>query len=376
MKLLIATGMYPPEIGGPATFTSTVAPEFILRGHEVRVITYGKKQKDSRGVIFISRELPRGLRHIVYFLKMLPLSFWADNILVLDPVSVGLPTLFASKILRKKYVVRIVGDYAWEQGVQRFEVKELLDDFLKKKYGFFVERLRGVQTRVARGAKHILVPSEYLKGVVEAWGVKPVSIVVVPNSVHVEHNISRDQARIDLGISGTLLVSAGRLVPWKGFSMLISLLPELSKNNDLKLVIIGDGPDRAKLEALTGRLNLSGRVIFTGVVSKRVLGQYLAAGDVFVLNTGYEGFSHQILEAMFAGIPVITTDSGGNKEMAHDGQNSLIVPYNNKKKWADSIHELLINKDLRERISKDAMKHKEVYTIDAMINGIEKTLNI
>ena len=96
----------------------------------------------------------------------------ADLFLALDPVSVGFPATLVSLLLRKPLVVKIVGDYAWEQGTQRFGITDTLDDFVVKPARHpFVLLLRSTQRMVARRAKHIIVPSAYLKRIVTAWGI-------------------------------------------------------------------------------------------------------------------------------------------------------------------------------------------------------------
>ena len=129
MKILVATGLYPPEEGGPATYAKALhdfLPKFNV---EVVVLPFSQVRK-----------YPPFVRHLVYLYLCLKYSKGTSIIYALDPVSVGLPACIASFLTKKKFVVKVVGDYAWEQGMQRFGVTELLDDFLKKKsYSFPVQ---------------------------------------------------------------------------------------------------------------------------------------------------------------------------------------------------------------------------------------------
>jgi len=372
MRILIATGIYPPEIGGPATYSKMLAQELTRRGHTITLLTYynAPAPKTPFRFVAVSRKLPKGIRHAVYFWKALYLSRGADVIFAQDPVSVGVPVFMAARILRKKFFLKVVGDYAWEQGMQRFGVADLLDIFLNKKYGFRVEMLRRVEYFVARHADSVIVPSGYLKGVVEKWGVESARIVVAPNSVSTPHVPSREDARQALAIDGITFVSVGRLVPWKGFSFLVLLLPKITGN----LIIIGEGPDRKKLEDCAEELGVSNRVIFTGSLPKEKMSAYCAAADIFLLNTAYEGFSHQILEAMAIGVPVITTMAGGNKEIVRPGENALSAEYNNEMEWLVAIKKILGDKALRARISSNAAEDVKKYTYEAMIANIETIL--
>src|SRR3989344_6965870 len=100
-KVLIATPLYPPEIGGPATYASVLEKELPKRGIEVEVLAFREV-----------RSLPKIVRHGAYFLRCIAKGRDCDIIFAQDPVSVGLPALLASKFMRKRFIVKIVGDYA------------------------------------------------------------------------------------------------------------------------------------------------------------------------------------------------------------------------------------------------------------------------
>src|SRR6185437_4520018 len=134
MKLLLATPLFPPDSGGPSTYAKMLVDELPKRGIEVVLVKFGDV-----------RHLPPGIRHFAYFWKCVYHSFSADVIYALDPVSVGLPAALAAISMRKKFLVRIPGDYAWEQGRQRYGVAEELDEFQHKIYSRKVEKLRSIQ---------------------------------------------------------------------------------------------------------------------------------------------------------------------------------------------------------------------------------------
>ena len=368
MKILIATGIYPPDIGGPATYSKIIGEELTRRGHSIVILTYGNC--NDPGVVCVSRKIPKGLRHAVYFLKTIWHGARADIIFAQDPVSVGLPSSLAAILLRKKFIVKIVGDYAWEQGMQRFGVKDLLDDFLAHRYGARVELLRRIQFFTARRAKVILVPSDYLKSVVARWGISEKFIQVIPNSARAPRLLSKNEAKKKLGLEGRVLLSAGRFVPWKGFGMLVELAGRLHKKMPFTLVILGDGPERVPLEALKNRLKLDSCVFMPGRVSKDILDLYLASSDAFLLNTAYEGFSHQLLEAMIAGVPIIATNAGGNKEILIDGENAIIAAYNDQESWTRALERFFEDSPLRARMANEGRRLKDHFTIDDMMSSL------
>ena len=101
-----------------------------------------------------------------------------------------------------------------------------------------------------------------------------------------------------LKFEGQLIISVGRLVPWKGFHALIKAMPLILRSYPkARLFIIGEGPQEKELLEVIAKHHLEGSVILSGGVLHEVLMRYLEAADIFVLNTRYEGFSHQLLEA-------------------------------------------------------------------------------
>lgn len=204
-KILVATGIYPPDIGGPATYSK-------LLKEELPKATKGK----VRAIILNFGEVrkwPKVIRHFVYFCKALYRGRYCDILYAQDPVSVGLPTMLAAKILRKPFLLKVVGDYAWEQGVGRFGVRDSLDTFVTRDqaYPWFVRQLKRVESYVAGRANHIVVPSHYLKKIVSAWGVDPSRIIVIYNAFDVPENIpAKEVLRAKARVEGKWwLVSAG-----------------------------------------------------------------------------------------------------------------------------------------------------------------------
>src|SRR3989338_5563172 len=278
--------------------------------------------------------------------------------------------LIVTKILRKKFILKIVGDYAWEQGVQRFEVKEILDDFLNKKYGINVEVLRKIEKFVANHTEKIIVPSEYLKKVVSAWGVNPNKIKVIYNAFDFkdfEHTLRRPTSK--------LIVSAGRLVPWKGFGTLIEIMPKILREvPDAKLIIIGDGPERHKLKLQVATWWLGRQVELIGNLPHKKVLEYLASADAFISNTAYEGFSHQILEAMAIGAPVITTNVCGNPELVENNVSGILVEFNDKEAIKNSILKLLKDEKLTQKLTSAAFQKSKQFSKERMINETIKIL--
>lgn len=350
MKILIATGIYPPEIGGPATYAVIVETEFKKRGHEVRVLPFR-----------VVRKYPSLIRHFLFFLKVLKHAFWADIVLAQDTVSVGLPSLLACKILRKPIVVRVPGDFAWEQGVQRFGVKESIDDFQKKKYGFRVELLRSVQKFIVKKADFVMTPSDYFKSIVSLWGVLPKRLERVYNGVSIPENI------LPKVFSKKTIVSSGRLVPWKGFDTLIKCISKVDAN----LVIVGEGEDRKRLEDLVIENKVSDKVSFTGSLKREELLSFVSGSSLFVLPSSFESFSFQLVEAMMLGLTVVALDAGNLNEIIKNGENGVLIEKTKIENLPEILNSLLDDEGLRSKLSSSAKEDSKKFSIDKTVDEVE-----
>ena len=375
-KIIIATGIFPPDIGGPATYSEKLAKELKNKNFDVEVITYSDPGVKYEGYNFplttVSRRYPQGLRHFLYFWRLIKLIKDADIVYAQCLISSGLPACLAAKYFKKKFILKIVGDYAWEQGGVRWGVKESLEIFqIKKEYPWQVKLLKFLERWVAKNASVIITPSNYLKSIVEGWKIDPDRIKVIYNSfdgLNFSCNLSKDEAQNKINIKGDILLSIGRLVPWKGFDTLIKIMPELlTKNIRFKLVIVGSGPDEGKLKNLIDALNLKNYVILAGQISHKDLPCYFRASDLFVLNTNYEGLSHILLEAMHLNLPIITTAIGGNPEIIEHNHSGLLVEYNNRKELKKAIFDLWENKELQKKFQENSKKVLEGFTFERMI---------
>lgn len=358
MKILIATGLYPPEIGGPATYSATLERELPRSGIETIVLPFKRVRK-----------APVIIRHIWYFFLVLREGKHADILYAQDPVSVGLPTMLAAFFLRKKFVVKVVGDYAWEQASQRFDFTGTVEDFQHAELLLIPQLLRALERFVARRAARVVVPSKYLGKIVREWGVEKKVITVIYNGMEeLADTGNREVLRGLLKFSGHLLISIGRLVPWKGFKELIGISARLKKDfPDLKLMIIGAGPDLALLEQEAEAKGLADDVIFTGALPRDVLLRYVRASDVFVLNSRYEGFSHQLLEVMMVGVPIIATKIGGNPEAIDHEQSGFLVAPNDTKHIENYTKALLTDTALRARVVLAAKRKVKQFSTERMV---------
>lgn len=355
MHVLITTGLYPPEIGGPATYTALVERELPKHNVKVSVLPFSR-----------SRHYPKGLRHLHFFWLVLRSAGQANVLYAQDTVSVGLPTLLASRLLGKRFIIRVPGDYAWEQSTQRYGVEDTIDDFQTKRYSLSVEILRALQRYVVNGASVVITPSNYFTALVRGWVKKPERAMTIYNGI----DLSLSLPAVNKEDTFTIL-SAGRMVPWKGFDTLISLLV---KRPEARLVLIGDGPERTTLEAMAEELGVRERVVFTGVISRDELFSWLARAHLFILNSRFESFSFQVVEAMFAGIPVAVSRVGSLPELVTDGVSGRVFTVDSMEEMQGIIASVQADFVLWQNITTKAKAEAEKFSIDATIKKLTKVI--
>lgn len=361
--VVIATPLYPPEIGGPATYAKILEEELPKRGLSVELIKFSDV-----------RHLPKLIRHIAYYRRVLRAARSADLVFALDPVSVGFPAALAARKAGKPFFVKIVGDYAWEQGMQRFGVTAPLDEFVRTRQpSVAVRALQRVERWVAERAKRILVPSVYLKEVVSAWGIRPASITVVYNAVDIA---MIGKVPPDVGaLPSPRIVSVGRLVPWKHMGRIIDAVQRMKGLPNASLTIVGGGPLRIALMRYA-RQKLGVRALVTGALSHADTLAIMKSADVFVLNSSYEGLSHVLIEALCLGKPIVATRAGGNPELIEDGVNGLLVPVADTAALAEALERLSTDAALRDRLANAARASAARFDRDRMVGDTMQVLTI
>ena len=373
-SICFITGIFPPDIGGPATYMSELASSLYQKQHDVMVITLGEASNDYPfPVKRVSRSHALPVRLFLLFWTLVRYG-WRSDVWYINGLE--FPAVFAGKLLRKRMVMKIVGDYAWERAMNNGLTDASIDDFQRKKQIRNVELHKSLRSWYTRQVNSVITPSRYLKELVTGWGVPEERIHVIYNSIEKlpEDLNGREDVRKQLGISERehLLVTVGRLVRWKGMDQLIEILGQL--DSSVTLLIVGDGPEKNKLTDLAGKLNVSERVKFTGKVNRNQALAHINASDVFILNTGYEGFSHVLLETMMTGTPVITTPVCGNPELVTHQKNGLLIKQGDRDSLKEAIEQLLHDAVLRKTCVEEGKRTAEHYSWNRLLQQTETIL--
>jgi glycosyltransferase involved in cell wall biosynthesis len=165
------------------------------------------------------------------------------------------------------------------------------------------------------------------------------------------------------------------LVPWKGFKVLIETMPEILKEiPEAKLVIVGGGPQIGELGSTIEKLNLKDNVVLTGPLKREEVLEHMQKSNMFVLNTGYEGFAHLLLEAANFMIPVVTTNIGGNPELIENNKEGILVEPNDKEAIKNAVVKIFQDDTFRQEIVQNAYQKSKQFSIQNTLDNLEKLL--
>lgn len=339
MRIFIASGIFHPESGGPATYLHHLLPELVRRGHTVSALSFG--DGPTAGYPYPLTRIPRRnyvLRQWDYYQAAARL--WpGHDMAYIHSLGLPLPAGIGPRI------AKIVGDTAWERAMNRGWVPPQtdVDDFQSRRYGPMVELNKALRAREARALDRVIVPSEYLKRMVTGWGVAPERVSVIYNAHPAgteSQPISQSEARRQLNLpEGPLLLTPARLTVWKGIDTSLRALAGFSQ---ARLVVAGDGPERPALERLAADLGVAGRALFAGRVPNEQMALYYRAADYTLLVSGYEGLSHVLVESLAAGTPAVASDKGGNPEVVRHGVNGLLTPYADVETLGETLRQAFV----------------------------------
>ena len=370
-SVLLVSNIFPPQIGGPATFIDRLGHSLAGRGHDVSVVCSSMETRDVRDaqrpftvqrVSVASRE-----RYEVLVRLRLALEMSRHRLVFVN----GLERYVAevNRALRRRYVLKIVGDTVWETARNRGLTTLSIDEFQvdarsQRQFAADIE----MRNRWVNAARHVVVPSEYLRRLVEGWGVASDRITVVRNGTDCAPLVA---ASPRTPLQRLRAVFVGRLTNWKGVETLLLAARELPM---VELEIVGDGPEWPHLVELSAQLGLGDRVVFSGRLPAESVTLAMSRAHVLVLTSLYEGLSHTVLEAMAAGVPCIVSARGGNEEVVCHGRNGLVVPPQDVVRLVEALGSLASDESLRARLAAGAKDTARAFDLADTVVRTERVL--
>lgn len=359
------SGIWPPDVGGPASHAPEVADFLHERGHEVEVVTTASSAPEAAAypVYWVSRALPPGVRHLRGAALVARRARTAHAVYTTGMFGRSFAGATAAG---KPYVVKLTADPAFERARRRGVVAGDVDAF-QGRTGARVALLRLARDVELRRAAHVFCPSDYLRSLAVGWGVSADRVSVLPNPApRIPELAPRDELRRSFGMNGATLVFAGRLSAQKSLEVALEAVAAV---DGVSLVIAGEGDERARLERLAGP-----RVRFLGPQPRERVLELFRAGDVAVLPSSWENFPHTVVESLAAGTPVIATRVGGVAEVVRDGENGLLVEPGDADAFADAVRRYVADGELRDRLRAHAADSVRSYDRDRVFARIEQAL--
>jgi glycosyltransferase involved in cell wall biosynthesis len=350
MNVVVVSGMWPPDVGGPASHAPELCEFLLARGHRVAAVTMADATPAGQAypVHWSSRRLPVGARHAAAAARIARAARGADVVYSTGMLS---RSMLGAAAARVPAVVKLTSDPVFERSMRRGLFAGDLAA-LQHAQGRRIELLRRLRDAALARAARIVVPSEALRDIVLAWGVPAEKLTVVRNPVSVPPDLGgREELRQRYAIDGTTLVYAGRLVPQKSLE---TALAGVSATPDVTLFLAGDGPERERLAWRATQLGLDSRVRFLGPLPRRTIFELLLAADASLLTSTWENFPHLVVESLAVGTPVLATDVGGVSEILEDGRNGLLVPSRDPVALGAAIRRYLDEPGLKARLRRNA----------------------
>jgi glycosyltransferase involved in cell wall biosynthesis len=338
MRVVFLTGIWPPDIGGPATHGPDFAAFLRDRGHSVHVVTMGDSEPTERPVPVesVARSRPFAVRYSAVATKAYRLARHADVVYATATYAAA-----AVAAVRRPLVAKLVSDPAYERAWRYGLFRDSLEEFAQASDPRLVA-LRRLRTASLRRARRIVVPSRYLAGLAAGWGLDRSRIEVLVNPAPAPQQVPPAE------LADGTLVFVGRLTSQKGLPVALRAVAAV---DGARFVIVGDGPERGSLERLTEELGLGNRVVFEGARTRDEVLRTLAGARAALLSSTWENLPHAAVEALSVGTPVVSTAVGGVPEVVRDGENGLLVPADDVDALAGAIRRVLGDDALRARLA-------------------------
>lgn len=335
-SVLLLTGIYPPDIGGPATFVPQLEELFESQGRNYQTITltdnFSCRIRHDKRLKLIARDLFTPLRVLQVIYQGLREARKLDLIFCNGLYE---EAAIVSLLSRRPLISKVVGIPAWEArrrlGVAESELFQGLETFSTSSLTFAWRLRNRIWEKLLQQSQLIITPSYELKRYLKSRGLS-VPILVIENGTTIK-DVCKHEFMYDV-------VTTVRLVSWKNIDILIAAAKEF----DFSLAIVGDGPDRAALEF---KAKGDSRIHFLGVMDRASISRILSSARIFSLVSTYEGLSYSLIEALAHGRACVLSAATGNVDAIGDSSAASFVPVRDIQATGRAIRRLLDDEFLR-----------------------------
>jgi len=368
LNILVLCYEYPPIGGGGGVGAKQYAEAWAEAGHQVTVLTSRDKglqrRERLRGVELIrvpafgkkNRATATNLSMLCYL--AFGFAYLASHVSDFKKVEVinthfSIPTgplgMVASKMFALPNVLTIIGGDIYDPTKPGSPHRSAV--------------LRFINSTIINSATHVVaISSDTKKRAEEHYKIRK-DISVINYGFPPPDRTNANRSELGLSEQKYYLVAVGRLVKRKGFEYLIESLQDLP--SEIRLLIIGDGPLEQELRNVAITTGVSDRVSFLGYQTRERIWEYLQVTDCFVLSSLHEGLGIVVQEAMCAGLPIVSSDNGGQVDLIHDGRNGVLVKPMDSKALSSAIREIYSHPEMAAEMRRNNMNDiKRCYISD------------
>jgi len=367
MRILVVNYEYPPVGGGGGVVTRDIVEQMASRGASVTVLTSGYKgcsRMDRSNGVRVFR-VPVAFRRklevasmasmLSYFPSSVLNAFWAMNKDSYDIVNThfAIPSGPTGYVLARKFRI---------PNVLSIHGGDLYDPS-KRLSPHRIPVLSATVRGVMNAAERVVAQSNDTKKRAEAYYNLTREIDVIPLGIKIPVFQKRSRQEFGFRQDQILLCTVGRLIPRKNILDMLNILWELKQKYPVKLLIIGEGPERPRIEAAVKQYGMVENVHMYGNVSDEEKYDLMDVSDIFVSTASHEGFGIVFLEAMACGLPVICYDYGGQTDFLKNGKTGFLVGLNNSSEFRGRLEEVMCAPDLMRSMADHNREYVRNYSI-------------
>ncbi|HEC92857.1 MAG TPA: glycosyltransferase family 4 protein [Candidatus Atribacteria bacterium] len=377
MRIAFFTNCYKPLVNGVVTSIVSLKEAYERKGHETYVFAPqvdGYIDQEKNVFRYRSVNLTKKVKYPI----AIPLSFRAKKVIsefnpdiihIHHPFVLSSPAIMYGKKLGIPKILTLHTQYE-QYAYYITPIPEKLTQ----------EAIKRIIFNLAYKIDCITTPSGSMKELIKSYGIKN-RIEVIPNAIELDSFRQKDELkcleikkRYNLKENDKIILYVGRIAQEKSIDKIIEALAIIKKkgSNNVKLLIVGEGPALDELRQLVRSLQIEEEVIFTGVVSNKEIRHYYKIAYLFAIASTSETFGIVIIEALASGIPVLAVRAPGAVDILTDGLDGLLVD-DDVEKFANALDKIIREPELRERLSQGALKTSERYSIDIVS---ERMLNL
>ena len=397
MKILLVSGVYPPQIGGPSAQTEQIAKALIARGIKVKVVTYGDRRLSKLvggiPVTFIDGSPRLGLidkifrNGQVFFDLIWIIKDFQPTVLHMQTVSFNLSIIagIAAKLNRTPALIKFSSDLVWDRINRDKLVGNSVSNIVNPIQKLSIWMLELIQKFLLSNYDCVWATTlVYKERLIDKFFVRDRKILLLPNFIDLQRfetvaakRNSRDSKQKSENSSyskNIVLLTVSRLIPWKGIEVCLEAISHLG-DLPVSLRIVGNGAPNyeSSLRELAQRLEISERVEFMGAVPPSKIAEEYQKADLFVLASYFEAFGIVLVEAMAAGIPIVATNAGGIPMVVEDGVSAKLVPAGDALSLANAIRSLVTSEEKLHDMAIAARERSRQFDLKIVLDKLVAT---